>query len=60
MGERRFNTQEEANSFARFMRGISGQEFSVAQEGTTWVVRTRLRSLSIVEVTEALLRQTRK
>jgi hypothetical protein len=42
------------------MRGISGQEFSVAQEGTTWVVRTRLRSLSIVEVTEALLRQTRK
>lgn len=60
MGERRFNTQEEANLFARMMRSVSGQDFRVARDGADWVVRSGARSWSIVEVTEALLRQTGK
>ncbi|TFV87479.1 hypothetical protein E4K72_22510 [Oxalobacteraceae bacterium OM1] len=60
MGERRFKTQDEANLFARMMRGISGLEMDVAQDGAAWVVKMAARSWSMVELTEELLRQNAK
>lgn len=60
MGERRFKTQEEANLFARMMRGISGLDVDVTPEGSGWVVQMAARSWSIVELTEELLRQNTK
>ncbi len=61
MSERKFNTLEEANHVARLVRILSGQPVSVVQDGEqTWVVRPDIGQRSIVEVTQALLRQVGK
>lgn len=61
MSERKFKKQEEANQVARLVRILSGQPVLVIQtDGNTWVVRPEIGQRSIVEVTEALLRQVGK
>lgn len=61
MSERKFKTLEEANNVARLVRILSGQPVSVVQDGEdTWVVRPEIGQRSIVEVTQALLRQVGK
>jgi hypothetical protein len=60
MSERTFNTFEKATDFAALMTKLCGQEVMVVQYGTEWVVRPGLGRKTIVEVTEALLRQVGK
>jgi len=61
MSERKFNTLEDANKFARLMKILSGQPVNVTCDGAgSWTVRPAVRQRSIVEVTEALLRQVGK
>ncbi len=61
MSERKFKTLDEANHVARLVRILSGQPVSVVQDGEdTWVVRPEIGQRSIVEVTQALLRQVGK
>lgn len=60
MSERTFNTFETATDFAALMKKLCGQEVVVVQHGTEWVVRPGLGRKTIVEVTEALLRQVGK
>lgn len=61
MSERKFTTLDEANRFARLMKILSGQPVNVTPDGEgSWTVRPAIRQRSIVEVTEALLRQVGK
>lgn len=60
MSERTFSTFEEASAFASLMKKLCGQDMIVLQQGAVWVVGPRFRQQTIVEVTEALLRQLSK
>jgi hypothetical protein len=57
MSERTFSTLEKANLFASLMKKMSGQDMTILQRDGQWVVRPNFGSMSIVEVTEELLRQ---
>jgi hypothetical protein len=48
---------EKANLFASLMKKMSGQDMTILQRDGQWVVRPNFGSMSIVEVTEELLRQ---
>jgi hypothetical protein len=60
MSERTFTTFERATEFAALMKKLCGQDVAVVQHGPEWVVRPSFGRKSIVEVTEALLRQVGK
>lgn len=60
MSERTFSTFEKATEFASLMKKLCGQEVNVVQHGAEWVVRPGFGQRTIVEVTEALLRQVGK
>lgn len=60
MSERTFSTFDQASEFAALMKKLCGQEVVVVQDGSEWVVRPGLGRKTIVEVTEALLRQVGK
>ncbi|HJV86209.1 MAG TPA: hypothetical protein VJ698_12115 [Noviherbaspirillum sp.] len=59
MQDRETQTAEGTNLFVRLMKKLSGQK-TVVPASEHRVVRREPRSLSIVEVTEELLRQTGK
>jgi hypothetical protein len=60
MSERIFSTFEKATEFAVLMKKLCGQEVTVVQYGPEWVVRPGFGRKTIVDVTEALLRQVGK
>jgi hypothetical protein len=60
MSERTFSSFEKATAFASLMKKLCGQEMSVWHRGDAWVVRPGFGQQTIVEVTEALLRQIGK
>jgi hypothetical protein len=60
MSERTFDTFERAAEFAALMRKLCGQDVAVIQHGPKWAVRPSYGRKTIVEVTEALLRQVGK
>jgi hypothetical protein len=60
MSERTFSTVEKAAEFASLMKKLCGREVTVVQQGGEWVVRPGFGQKTIVEVTEALLRQVGK
>jgi hypothetical protein len=60
MSERTFSTFETATAFATMMKKLCGHEIVVLQQGGEWVVRPGFGQQTIVEVTEALLRQIGK
>ncbi|MDB5770805.1 MAG: hypothetical protein V7606_576 [Burkholderiales bacterium] len=60
MNERTFSSFETATTFAILMKKLCGNEPTVVQLGAEWVVRPGFGQKTIVEVTEALLRQVNK
>jgi hypothetical protein len=60
MSERTFSTFEKATEFASLMKKLCGREVAVVQQDDDWVVRPCFGQKTIVEVTEALLRQVGK
>jgi hypothetical protein len=60
MSERTFSTFKKATEFSVLMKKFCGREVAVIQHGPGWVVRPSFGRQTIVEVTEALLRQVGK
>lgn len=60
MSERLFETQEEANIYVTMLKRLAGLEVRVVRNGEHWMVKPPRRTMSIVEITEELLRQVGK
>jgi hypothetical protein len=60
MSERIFSDIDEANRIASLMKKLSGQNMTVVPYGWGWIVKPSFAPQSIVNVTEALLRQLGK
>lgn len=60
MSERKFPSLHEANNVAALIKKTAGHNVAVMQTGDHWVVRPITGPMSMVEVTQELLRQLGK